>query len=889
MDLNQTKLSKSEWEGIEVPISEREKSVLALIKSGFADINIRQNNNHSIMSFIKITPTPEIETFLYKTYFQTGFEKMTRDYAKRDVAMTEHLLAALAVSPGDGKRQPNSKDAIRLENMKDNIDTHSAKIVEFFIADQCRAALKSRRDANMDYTIHIYTLTYLTGLAIPSVNRHVLHFAHELVKWFEQKSPTLIGDMLHNAQAIFEKNANILKYADITLYEHQKRLFQLFGAKSDKTVPKLVLYIAPTGTGKTLSPIGLTESCRVIFVCTARHVGLALARAAVSAEKRIAFAFGCETASDIRLHYFAAADYSRNRKSGGIFRVDNSNGTKVELMICDIKSYLTAMHYMLAFNAESDIVTFWDEPTITMDYEEHELHATIHENWTKNQISKMVLSCATLPFESEIQDTIDDFRGRFDMTEVHSISTYDCKKTISMLNKEGKIVLPHLLFSQYRELQTSVTHCEQMKSLMRYFDLAEIIRFIEHVCANGYVSEQYHISAYFKTISDINMDNIKAYYLNVLKHLDEERWSELSAHLSKVRKPMFEKYINPYEFRKTQSEGGMSNMNAGGGAPLTRMASLQPDQTQTHLPVNSTSKPDSNSFAGMLLTTEDAHTLTDGPTIYLAENVENVGKFLIMSSKIPPKVLDSVMTKIEHNNAIQKKIDKTMLDIEAKDKKDQSADKTAKSKPTPGSKDKERDTVDKTMGQSREVRELTETVNALRAQIVLTNMDSAYIPNTKHHQQLWVKGGKKVDNAFVANIDDESIREIMALPVSSQFKLLLLLGIGMFVKDENKQYTEYMEVMKRLATSERLFIIIASSDYIYGTNYQFSHGFIGKDIVKMTQQKTIQAMGRVGRGNVQNTYTVRFRDDGIIRQLFLPAERNLEAEKMSSLLNSMYA
>ena len=105
--------------------------------------------------------------------------------------------------------------------------------------------------------------------------------------------------------------------------------------------------------------------------------------------------FGCETASDIRLHNFAASEFTKNTKTGGIFKIDNSRGEKVEIMICDVKSYITAMHYMLAFNNEESIITYWDEPTITMDYEEHELHKEIHKNWCNNKISKIVLSCAT--------------------------------------------------------------------------------------------------------------------------------------------------------------------------------------------------------------------------------------------------------------------------------------------------------------------------------------------------------------------------------------------------------------------------------------------------------------------------------------------------------------
>ena len=38
MDLTQSKLSKKEWETIEVPVSDAEKQILAMIKKGYDDI-----------------------------------------------------------------------------------------------------------------------------------------------------------------------------------------------------------------------------------------------------------------------------------------------------------------------------------------------------------------------------------------------------------------------------------------------------------------------------------------------------------------------------------------------------------------------------------------------------------------------------------------------------------------------------------------------------------------------------------------------------------------------------------------------------------------------------------------------------------------------------------
>jgi hypothetical protein len=161
-------------------------------------------------------------------------------------------------------------------------------------------------------------------------------------------------------------------------------------------------------------------------------------------------------------------------------------------------------------------------------------------------------------------------------------------------------------------------------------------------------------------------------------------------------------------------------------------------------------------------------------------------------------------------------------------------------------------------------------------------MDAKYIPNTKPHQETWIPGQPFQESAFVANIDERVVKSIMAIDVDNTLKLLLLLGIGVFLESPQ---SDYIEILKELAMKQRLFMIIAASDYIYGTNYQFCHGFIGKDLENMTQQKTIQAMGRIGRNNIQQSYTIRFREDEMIANLFKRPTSNLEAENMCRLFS----
>jgi hypothetical protein len=123
----------------------------------------------------------------------------------------------------------------------------------------------------------------------------------------------------------------------------------------------------------------------------------------------------------------------------------------------------------------------------------------------------------------------------------------------------------------------------------------------------------------------------------------------------------------------------------------------------------------------------------------------------------------------------------------------------------------------------------------------------------------------------------------MLMEVKNTWKILLLMGIGVFTNNHDNNYTE---IMKQLAQQQKLYMIIASSDYIYGTNYQFCHGYISKDLTKMTQEKTIQAMGRIGRNQVNKEYSIRFRDDELLNKIFKDAEIRPEVDNMNRLFNT---
>lgn len=853
MDLSQTKLSKSEWMNIETPVSEGEKSILQLIVDGASDINLKRNDTNSLFTYMKIEYSEDLELQLYKQYFEKSVNDMVLrfypDFFTDDVVKKKEKKAAPL----------KTRDLIRIQSMDAKILEKRDHIFEFVLVDLCKSLFENmpaaRAGKKNQFGFYLYTLIQVKKASVLHLNKYIKDFVDQVLQ--KTKSMVSLDHVLNQAHHFIEKNPYLLKFEDKTLFQHQK---QLFSVLRDVQTPKLVLYIAPTGTGKTLSPIGLADKNRVIFVCAARHVGLALAKSAISVGKRVAFAFGCETASDIRLHYFAASVYSRNKRTGGIGKVDNSVGDKVQIMICDVFSYICAMHYMQAFSPDpfiNDLITYWDEPTITMDYDNHDLHAIIRRNWTQNKIPVMVLSCATLPKEAEILDTIQDFKDRFDGAEIHSILSYDCKKSISILNKNGSPVLPHLLFRDFGLLQHCVQHCTENKTLLRYFDVIEIVRFLDQVD----LDERYKPDSYFGgDISQITMNSIKLYYLKALEQMNPATWTAVYDKLASDVKPKFYKKT----IRKSASMENSQKADLS-GKPFSRTQSMQV------LPGPKPDVPIQNASAGILLTTEDAYTLTDGPTIFLAEDVAKIGKFYIQQTNIPARVYQGISEKLAQNSVIQQKIDIMMKTLE--DKAGAELDKEKKA---------EKDNF------SPEIKRQMDQIEAMRSHVQMASLDAAYIPNTSQHQRIWRKDDENSSSAFIPTVDEDSIRDIMSLDVTDQMKLLLLLGIGTFTRDAEiaaAGYLAYMEVMKRLAYKQQLYLILASSDYIYGTNYQFCHGFIGKDLLNMTQQKTIQAMGRIGRNQIQQEYTIRFRDDDMILNLFQTPAMNKEADMMNRLFS----
>ena len=81
MDLRQQKLTKKEWEFLEVPVSAQEKSILDLIYNSFTNTSFTKNETNSLLLYLKIgTDEPSFHYFLYEKYFQEKIKKICKNF-----------------------------------------------------------------------------------------------------------------------------------------------------------------------------------------------------------------------------------------------------------------------------------------------------------------------------------------------------------------------------------------------------------------------------------------------------------------------------------------------------------------------------------------------------------------------------------------------------------------------------------------------------------------------------------------------------------------------------------------------------------------------------------------------------------------------------------------
>ena len=165
-------------------------------------------------------------------------------------------------------------------------------------------------------------------------------------------------------------------------------------------------------------------------------------------------------------------------------------------------------------------------------------------------------------------------------------------------------------------LQDCIKHINNNYTILKYLDIEECSKFILYFEKKKLNNTDFLLDNYFKNLNDLNIENIKLYYLKLLKLIKKEDWQEIYNYFNSKKKKKFESTI--------------------------------------------------------YLSSSDSYTLINGPTLYLTDDIEKIGIFLLQTANIPNNILEKIDKIIESNNIINEKInqlEKNYEDIVNKNEK----------------------------------------------------------------------------------------------------------------------------------------------------------------------------------------------------------------------------
>ena len=143
----QGRLTKSEWNNMEIPVLPDELAIIKLIRESYHNIQLKTNPHSSMIGILKTSSSPEMHAYLYQKHFEqlisemvTAF-KLVPAFACDADTETRYSIDKNGKKSGSGGKKKIAEikkvDAIRIKNNETaiqpkNIFEHTKKHSFFF-------------------------------------------------------------------------------------------------------------------------------------------------------------------------------------------------------------------------------------------------------------------------------------------------------------------------------------------------------------------------------------------------------------------------------------------------------------------------------------------------------------------------------------------------------------------------------------------------------------------------------------------------------------------------------------------------------------------------------------------------------------------------------------
>ena len=162
MDLQQRKLTKSQWENLESPVSMAEIEILKLIVDGYANVNIKYNKTNSILSYLKIEFNDKLEDYIYAKFFAERINTLITTYGAT-------FLAVKVGSPDKLKKS----FLIRVERHTPE-SIKGITIYENVLLEHIEKIVKYKQKNNAKWEFHYFTLFKLMQNKVVNLNKKLV-------------------------------------------------------------------------------------------------------------------------------------------------------------------------------------------------------------------------------------------------------------------------------------------------------------------------------------------------------------------------------------------------------------------------------------------------------------------------------------------------------------------------------------------------------------------------------------------------------------------------------------------------------------------------------------------------------------------------------------------
>ena len=127
MDLTQQKLTKSEWEYLEVPVDRKEQRILNLIYNSYDNVNLTENDALTLLLHMKINIDDiTFHAHLYESYFKKIIDKLDKKY---ELNFEDKKYKKIVKK----KTKLKTKHLIRIKNSSQKIEKLKENIYEFIL------------------------------------------------------------------------------------------------------------------------------------------------------------------------------------------------------------------------------------------------------------------------------------------------------------------------------------------------------------------------------------------------------------------------------------------------------------------------------------------------------------------------------------------------------------------------------------------------------------------------------------------------------------------------------------------------------------------------------------------------------------------------------------